>query len=231
MEELLSKYKRRELTGNMLGVVAFGVVGVAYYLLFQFAADWCCRDLKDVRYLIRLEPILVGAFAGMLSLFSSTYFLHFLLRWFVGRVEYAVYMEYASRKMDAGAPIDLTKLFKWMFLLFFTPLFLFAVLLVDSFTAFTDQMIIDNPVWTLGIRVERPYTDVRGVYEVGGFHARFEDIMEPSHVIVFADGSRWETERKGEGPLLERHREIMRFVAEQNGRQVMKVDFVEELPP
>jgi hypothetical protein len=117
-----------------------------------------------------------------------------------------------------------------MFLIIFPVLSLLAVLRIDNYTAFTNQAIIDNPFWSLGVQVEHPYAAVSGVYEIRGYHARFDDVVSPYQVIVFADGTRWESPRKTGGPKLEEQRQIVRFVAHQCSQKVQSIAFAEHIP-
>ena len=48
-----------------------------------------------------------------------------------------------------------------MFWICFPPLLALSLLLVDEYTAFTEQSIIENPFLSLGTKVEHLYTDVR----------------------------------------------------------------------
>jgi hypothetical protein len=77
--------------------------------------------------------------------------------------------------------------------------------------------------------VSHPYTSVRGLYEVHRFHQRFRDVdlEHLNQVIVFTDGTRWETNHY----TVEKQREMMDFVAQRSGKPYQEVEFAEDIPP
>lgn len=231
VDELKAQYRQRDRWLNFLGFLGFLVVAVAYFFLLDFAAEWYYRDLTGSGPLLRLERAVIGVLAAFLSLCSSTLLLLLILRGGLGRQEYATYIAYASHKAYPPAPFDVTRSFQLIFWLGFFPLAALTFLLIDNDTAFTDQAIIENPFWSIGAHTEHPYSAVRGLYEVQGYHARFEDKIAPFQVIVFADGTRWESPHGTGGSKLEHQREIMRFVAARTRLDVRKVSFIENIPP
>ncbi len=230
LDQLQEKYKRRDWWINIFGLSAFLLLAVAYYFLLDVGAERYYRDLSRSAYFIRPSAVEWGVLAAFLSLTSSTFFFFIVLRWVLGRQEYELYLAYASQKAHPPAPYDPTKVFQLFFWLIFFPLALVAVLRIDNYTAFTDKAMLDNPFLSLGKEVEYPFANVRGVFEVRGYHARFEDKVSPHQIIVFADGKRWESSRGSGGSKLDHQREILRYVAERSGRKIQNVNFAEEIP-
>lgn len=231
LEELQKKYKSRDRWGNFIGFLVFAGLAVGYYFLLYYVANWYYRNLSRAAFLLRPSAVEWGVFAGFLSLTSSTFIGLLIFRRVVGPDEYTIYLAYANHKAHPPAPYDITKVFRLFFWFGFLPLFLLVVLRIDNYTAFFDKSIVDNPFWSLGREVERPYTDVRAVYEVRGYHARFEDKVAPYQLIVFTDGQRWETSHGSGGLKLEHQREIARYVAERSGQKIRVVNFAEDIPP
>jgi hypothetical protein len=229
LEELKEKYRGRDRWGNLLVFMAFVALAVVFYFLLDGASRLTRPDPGTSGFLIAPGGVELGILAAFLSLFSSGLVVWTLLAWFLGPQEYAIYRAYASYRASPAAPWDIPTVFRWFFLLGFIPLLLFAVLVVDCYTAFTDEAIIDNSLWSLGVRVVHPYSSIRGTYDVQAYHARFNDVSSPYQVIVFDDGTQWVSAQGAGGPKLEEQREILRFVARKSGRQVRPVKFIEDI--
>jgi hypothetical protein len=230
-EELRCKYRRRDFWGNILGFLTFLVLAVVCYYVMVGAATIQERGIKDARYIIGPSHIEFAVWAGAMSLTGSMFLVLAVLRAYLGEEEFAVYSAYGSCRVSHLAALDIPKVYRMFFWLFFLPLLIIAILRVDTYTAFTNAKLIDNSTWSFGSKTEHPYSAVRGVYEVRGFHARFKDLLEPYQVITFSDGSRWQTDYKAGGPKLEQQREIVRFVAERSGKTIRRVNFIEDIPP
>jgi hypothetical protein len=230
-EELHDQYKSRDRRVNLAVCLAYLGLAVGLFFLLDLAAAWRYRDLAEAEFLVRPVRVEFGVYAAFLSLTSSTFLLLGLLRWLLGRQEYTVYAAYLSQRAYPSAPWDVTQAFRWMFWLGFPPLVMVTLLRIDNYTAVTDKGVIDNPFWSVGTQVERPYTEVRGVYEIRGYHARFEDVVAPYHLIVFADGTRWQSPHGSGGPKMDHQRRLMILVAARSGREMRTVSFIEDVPP
>jgi len=103
---------------------------------------------------------------------------------------------------------------------------------VDTYTSFTNQHILLNPFWSIGMQITRNYRDVQGIYEVKKVrvHQRNEDRSEPYQVIIFNDRTRWETDRGSLDPKLQMQRDMMAFVSPQSGIPFRDVQFDEDIP-
>jgi hypothetical protein len=65
---------------------------------------------------------------------------------------------------------------------------------------------------------------------VQGYHARFEDVVEPYFLIVFKDGAEWRTHRGSGGSEFQRDKAIVDWVSLQCSQPIREVAFVEDVP-
>jgi hypothetical protein len=231
LEKLTFKYKWRDRWGNLIGFVLFVAVALGYYFLLVALAAWRTRGLERAVFLIEPIPFEWGFFAAFLSLTSSSVVGLLLLRGLLGRKEYEVYITYCSHRAFPPAPFDFTKVFKLFFVVGFLPLAAFVGLRIDSYTAFTEREMIDNPYWSVAREARIPYSSVRAIYEVQAYHARFKDVFEPHLLIAFNNGDRWRTDRGAKGLKLARQQRMVEYVAEKSERKIQQVMFVEDIPP
>jgi hypothetical protein len=229
-EELAEQYRSRDRWCNVLGVLILVGLGAGFYFVAEACAKWWQRRWADAPYFYRPTALELGIWAGFLALFCTLYVMFLILRLALGADEYRLYIAYASNKLKPY-PYDVLKIARWFFWLFAPLLLALIVFRVDTYMAFTDKAVVENPFLSLGVEHVWPYAAVRGVYEVQGYHARFEDKIAPFHVIVFNDGRRWESEHGSGGPKLEQQREGVRFVTRQSRRPFKKVAFIEDITP
>lgn len=226
IDGLKVKYKKRDRVCGLLFLVGFVGLTVACYFVLDWLAEWHYRDISNARFVFRAISAEWGCWAGFLTLTSLGFMSLKILRWILDPKEYELYMAYSIYKSKLP-PINPTKFFQWTFWIGFLPLVVLVVLRIDSYTAITANAIIENPFLSLGTEIVHPYASVRGVYEVRRFHERFKDVDQPYQLIVFADGTRWETNRY----TLQQQREIMSFVAQRSGKPYQEVEFAEDIPP
>lgn len=230
LEELQARYKSRDRWGNWLGFALFVGLAIVYFVLLDRAAVWHYRDFHGAAYLVRPVSFLLGVLAAFMSLASTMFVGLLVMRLALGAEEYALYLAYGCHKTYPPAPYDVAKVAQLFVWLIFLPLLVVSILLIDTYTAFTENAIIESPFWSLGRRVEHPYSAVRGVYEVRSHHARFEDAVAPYQIIAFADGEQWTSEHGSGGKKLEYQREIIQFVAEKSKQRIQRVEFPEDVP-
>ncbi len=230
VEELAEQYRSRDRWCNVLAALVLVGLGTAFFFVIGACAEWRHRRWADSPYFFRPMALELGIWGGFLALVCTLYVMFIILRLALGADEYRLYVAYTSNKLKPF-PFDGVKVARLFFWLFAPLLLALIVLRVDTYTAFTDRAVVENPFLSLGVAHVWPYAEVRGVYEVQGYHARFEDKVAPFHVIVFNDGRRWESEHGSGGPKLENQREGVRFVARQSGRPFQKVAFIEDIVP
>src|SRR5215469_8407540 len=225
---LAEKYKRRDRLGNRVGCLAWIVLALAYFVLIEAWAAFCRRGLGDVRHVI--EPFVVEyvCFAGLLAAVSSTFIVLVILRSILGRTEFERYMVYCGWRMPSH--YHLGKAFRAFFVVFFFPLALVTLLRAATFTAFTPETIVDSRFGSFGAARKRAYSDVRGLYVVHRMHGRQRDLPEHYFLIVFTDGSSWETSHGSQGNKLAKEQEVARYVADRCGLPVVDVNFREDVP-
>ncbi|MDB5389903.1 MAG: hypothetical protein JWM11_5549 [Planctomycetaceae bacterium] len=231
-EELCEKYRSRDFWGNWLGCLCYCLLVVVYFLLLLAIGNWITSGVPRERFIGPFEFLYFFA-AGFLSLFSAGFFMFLMLRLVLGKQEYDTYLAYGGEKIRRSGlrvRIHFGKAFGLFFWVFVPPLMLAMLAYMDTYASFTEQNIILNPYWTLGQQIVRPYQDVRGIYEIKKVHRRNHDEIEPFQVIVFTDGTRWETDRGSLDPKLQMQRDVMTFVAGKSGKPVKPVEFEEDIP-
>jgi hypothetical protein len=227
--ELVEKYKKLDARGNLLGFVAFAVSTIAIASLLAGLAHMAQRGLPaDTRQVLGSGWVEFILWAMFPSIFGTIYLSLKFLRLMLGRQEFAIYVAYGARRMPGN--IDTNKAFFWLSVIFIPPIVVLAALYVTSYTAFTDHALIDRPFGSPGTVSTRAYADIRGIYLVRGYHARFQDNEAPFFVIVFNDGSRWETRPGHQGDQLKSEVDLMTFVSEKSGVPISRVSFGEEIP-
>lgn len=229
LEELKNRFARRDLWGNILAFLLFVGLSVAIYFALDAIAEWHYAGLTTARFLIRPQRVEFAFVAGIIGLFAMPIVMMVLFRLWVGRDEYRFYAAYAGHKAAPEHPFHATKVMTIMCLIGFIPFSVGMAFRIDEYTIFTDDAMIFSPFASLGHREVRPYTSVKGIYEVRIQHLRFEDKVAPYQVIVFDDGTRWESDNDSGGEKLEYQRECARFVAQKSGRPLKMVEVVEEI--
>lgn len=231
-EELCQRYKSRDFWGNWIGLLVFIGLAAIYFMLLLAFGRWMASDVPKEHFVGPLELLYVFG-AIFLSLFSMGYILFGLYRLALGKQEFDLYIAYGGekfRRSALAAPVDTSKVFRLFFWLFVPPLALLMLAYADHYASFTPQGILINSFWSLGMRVNHPYGDVAGVCEVQKVHLRNEDKLEPYQVILFKDGTRWETNRGSLEPLLQKQRDLMTLVADRSGKPLTVVNFDEDIP-
>jgi hypothetical protein len=228
-ESLREKYRTRDRLGNLAGFLAFVGVAVVSYFVFSWIGRWSAQRFASAKFLLEPNSIVYIVMSAFLSLVSSTYFLLLCLRWYLGPVEYEIYMAYGARRLQPGR-FHAGKAFQWIFVLLFPPMCAFFVLYVMTFTAFTEKSMIEAPFGSFGATTERPYSDVRNIYFARRYHARFEAVEAPRYVIVFNDGYQWRTETAANGANVDEQASMVEFVAKQTQHQIINVAFIEDIP-
>lgn len=229
-EQLREKYRWRDRSAHLLGWPLVAGSAVPYFFLLRWFADWRYSHL-DAILVIRAGSVELGFYAVTLSLFTVTYLLVLAYWLFLGRAEFRLYAVYLANKGNGIVRgLDIIRLIRYTLLFCFPPVVLLVALRVDHYTALTDRAVVINPFWSFGTEVTHPYTQVRGLYEVRGYHARFRDVGSTCHVIVFADNTRWRSEYCQSGDKLEMHRSVMLHIAARTGLVVREVPFEEDIP-
>lgn len=230
LDVLRARYRGRDRVGNVVMVVAFLGLTAAYYgLILALVAAVVRPNLPPgTRHVLGNSTIEYVACAGFLSLFSSTALVLFVLRLVLGREEYRLYMAYGARRLPR--PVDVGKLFGWMAAVVFVPLAVWVACYLTTYTAFTDRALVESPFGSFG-RPRRTlrYADIRGVYLVHRYHARFKDVASPSFVIVFKDGSRWKTD-PATPRVFEEQLPVIEDVVRLSGAPAFEVNFPEDVP-
>jgi hypothetical protein len=228
LETLSAKYLRRDKLGNRLGTVAWIVMWALFSVLIIVFVNSLHQSLGDVKHI--LAPFMAEyiCYGAMLSLLSFMVLSLQICRWLVGRKEFEIYIAYCGWRMPWH--FDLNRAFKWFFVLFFLPFALVVVMRAATYTAFTDQAILDSPFGHLGYATKRPYTDIRGLYQIQKMHGRQQDLPDRYTLIVFRDGSMWESNHDSQGLKLEEERAAAKFVSERTGLPIVPIDFRENVP-
>jgi len=229
-EELKVIYKVRDRWTNWLGLPAFLLLSAIFYFLLSRASHWVLGDYSRAKFLIqhiRFEYALLGMF---LSLASFGFVFICVLRWILGREEFALYNAYCSLRASPSALWDVFRVYRMFFVVLFPLLLVGAALLLDHYTAFTETAMVDNPAFSLGTTTVHPYDTVRGVYYVRGHHARFEDIVHPTFVATFHNGTQWQSKFVGPGAPAGVVADAMTYVAERTGNPIIPVNFIEDVP-
>jgi hypothetical protein len=228
---LSENYKRRDRWVNLAFPLLFVVLWYVCFLIINGAAQWYHGRLGETIFLDSDDFFLwIPCAAWLASLGVSSLFLR-LLAVILGPLECHVYRFYLAHRTNAQRPSDMYALSVLVGRFLFLPSFLGVLLLIDSYTAVTQDEFIDNSLWSIGRESRHSYDRVLGVYEVQGFQGRFGPIWEVQHFIDFDDGERWKSPRGRGGPRLESQRAMVRFVAERSGLEVEQVKFQEDLPP
>ena len=229
LETLAAQYKAHDRWGSLLMVVVFLVVAAIYYgLIVALSRAVHGRLPGDVRHIMGAGPSADWLCALFLSLASSTFFVFLVMRLFHGRQEHAIYMAYQAKK--SGMKIDFHRLYRWILLIVFPPLVLWVVCYLTAYTAFTDSALIESPLWSFGMpRRTLPYTDIRGIYLVRKYHARFQDVEMPSFLIAFKAGDRWQSSPAT--PVdIEAQLPMIKFVARRSGVRLQEIEFADQVP-
>jgi len=230
MEELKCKYKWRDRIGNVLGALAWTGLSAVYFVALWQGGEWRLGDYDGANFVMRPTVVEIAVWAALLSAASVMAYILVGLRLVLGSAEYRQYVTYGSHRTFPPAPYDVTKAFAFFFGAVFLPSLVLVAMRVDNFTVFTDGSIIHNPFVSLGHLAEHPYTDVRGVYEVRGVHGRFKDINQPYQLVLFGDGTRWQSDRGAGGLKLQYQRDAIQYVSTKSGRAVIPVNFIENIP-
>jgi hypothetical protein len=233
-EVLLERGKMWNLySGIACLVLLVAMSGVLGYLACV-AAAWRLGHLGKTVFLIDASPIELCIWAVFLAMAVTPVVGLVLLRIALSGKLYRDYIMVLSHTSplggEAGVPVHVGKLC-WFFFLLLGPLMLFWIALrIDSYTAFTQDAMILNSMWSLGREEIRPYQNIRGIYAVDGFHARFEDVHKPRHVLVFKDGTVWTTGDDMRAPRPETDVIFIDHIAQKSGQPVMNLPFLEDVP-
>jgi hypothetical protein len=230
MEELKRKYKWRDRVGNVLGALAFIGLSAVYFAALWKSGEWRVGDYRGAKFVMRPAVFEIALWAAWLSLTSVMVYILVGLRLVLGSAEYRQYVTYGSHRTFPPAPYDVAKAFAFFFGTVFLPSLVLVAMRVDNFTLFTDGSIIHNPFVSIGRLAEHSYSDVRAVYEVRGIHGRFKDINQPYQLVLFGDGTRWQSDRGAGGLKLQYQRDAIRYVSTKSGCAVTPVNFSEDIP-
>jgi hypothetical protein len=233
LAELAQRYRWRDRFVSW-GVLLLAVaLGVLYYYILKAAMKETVAAHADAAYLLHASVGQLRVLAGLLSIVSVLVVEVLILRLILGAQECRLYLTYVSHRANQTSPFDLLKSAIAWFAAGVLPLIAVIFLQVDKYTAFTDEAIIDNNFTSLGAEVERPYASVKAVYHVLMRYSRSGDEEEfaPCEVIVFDDGSRWESVRAHPEDIRSRHKMIGIYVAKKAGVMVREVNHIEEIPP
>jgi hypothetical protein len=225
MDELKAKYRWTDLLANLLVLPMWAVAAGALTAVFWELAWWYYRSLPKTVFLLKPPAeFLLALGAVFIAFYAAPLVTLYVIRWWMG-TRWPEYYAYACQR----ANLDAAKVLWLLFLVVTPPTLLGLALLTNGFTAFTEQAILHKPFWSLSCR-EHPYTEVRGVYAIDAYHARFEDVVNPQHAIRFADGTMWTTRDNLRQPTPEVDDPVIRYVAERARCPVQKVRFVEDIP-
>jgi len=223
---------------NWVSGALFFPLLLACAILFCFIS---CRSAENhlaalggPLFLIRAEPFELCVWAVFLALVVSPWLSMLILRVVLGKRrsnEFMMVVSHSSPMGGAeGVKVHFGKLFCFLFFLL-GPLFLgLIVFRIDNYTAFTKDAMVVSPFWSLGKEEIHPYQDVQGVYAVAGWHARFQDVDKPHHVIVFKDGTVWTTGDGMRAPRPDSDRLFIQHIAERSGHPIRAVQFLEDIP-
>ncbi len=206
------------------------IVGCSF--LFGFVArtiaDKQMTALGQPLFLIRAEPWELWFWSIFLASLLGLWLSMVILRLVFGRERYGEFIMVVSNcspyKIHSG------KMAAFLFFVASPPLLGLLVLRVDSYTAFTQDAMVINATWSLGKVVTHPYQDIRGIYSVAGFHARFEDVAKPRHALVFSDGTVWTTDEGMRAARPQSDLTFIQHVAEKSGHQIVALNFLEDAP-
>ncbi|OAI47598.1 hypothetical protein AYO44_01595 [Planctomycetaceae bacterium SCGC AG-212-F19] len=237
-EELRAKYKWTDRLGNFVVIpCCIAAAAIVLYALFEFLTKLRHGVLGDVAYM--LHAVHAGElviWAIFIAFFSGPLLGVYLVRLYLGRdfKEYLAYgSHYCVRTVDHGRPtaipVNVLAGYWVLCLSVSVPLLIVVLLRIDTFTGFTDTAMLDNDFLSLRT-VTRPYSEITGIYDIQGYHGRFEDFMEPYQIIRFRDGTVWNSEKHTGGERLANQREAMAFVARKCGLAVQVVNFEEDIP-
>jgi hypothetical protein len=228
LAQLRAKYKWREPLTCLFGVFVFIGLAIGYYLLLDAAAVRYYRGFAGAPYLIRPAIGEFGVGAALLSVISAGYVVVVAHRFLLGAREYGIYLAYINNQFVV--PVDFAKMFRWECAIGMPLLLALAIFRIDHYSVFTNQKIIENSFFSLGVENVHSYSEVQAVYEVRGYHARFYDVEAPYHLIRFTDGTTWESEQESKEAKLGYQRSIAYFVAEKSGTSLQHVAFREDIP-
>jgi hypothetical protein len=233
-EVLLEKGKKWNFYS---GVVCLGLLAVVSALLGYLAilaAAWRLSHLGKTVFLIDASPVELCIWAVFLAMAATPVVGLLVLRIALGRQLYADYIMVLSHTSplggEAGIPVHVGKVCWFLFLLLSPILLLWIAARIDSYTAFTEDAMIVNSMWSFGREQVRPYQNVRGIFAVDGYHARFEDVHKPRHVLVFKDGTRWTTGDDMRAPRPDTDAIFIDHIARKSGQPVMNLPFLEDVP-
>lgn len=233
--ELLEQKAKRwnRVTGLLCLALLLGC-GVAFCFAACVAADRHLAAVGRPLFLIRAEPFELCVWAVFLAAVIAPWLSVLLLRLVAGRPRYRECVMVMSHAKPMGGPRGVKVHFGKMFALFlflFGPLLLdLIVLRIDTYTAFTNDAMVVNPFWSLGQEEIHPYRDVRAIYAVAGYHARFQDVDKPCYALVFADGMLWTTGDGMRAPRMEEDRQFIEHIAQRSGRPIRPIRFLEDVP-
>jgi hypothetical protein len=222
-ETLREKYRSRECWGNFLGFLAFVGLAVIYYFAISWLADWTMQRYVDAKFLDHRSGFEHALMGISLSLCSSMFLCVLVMRAFLGRKEYDIYMAYGGRLVPGHWHVG--KVFTWIFLSFFPAAGIACVLRTTTFTAVTEEAIFVSSFGSFGVPREHRYADVCGVGFASKFHGRFKDGVAPRYLIVFKDGSQWRSNADSKGETA-----MVRYVAQQSRLPIVNSEFIEDIP-
>jgi len=197
-------------------------------------ADKHLAALGKPLFLIRAEPFELWVWAVFLATVLSAWLSFLILRVVLSRERYHEFIMVTSHASPMGGADGVTvhfgKVFCFFFFLAGPLLAALIVFRIDSYTAFTKDAMVINPMWSLGKEVVHPYKDIRGIYSVANFHARFNDVAKPRHAVVFADGTVWTTGDGMRAPRPESDSLFIQEIAKRSRRPVTALNFLEDAP-
>ena len=215
-----------KVSGSLFLALLIGGSVLFCYLTVLSAASHLA-PLGQPLFLIRAEPFELCVWAVFIAFLLTPWACILLLRIGLGKRLYDEFMMVVSHGSpmggEDGVKVHIGKMMALFFFLFGPLLFAFMVLRIDSYTAFTQDAMRINSMWTLGQETVRPYKDIRGIYSIAAWQARFEDVVKPRHALVFVDGKIWATDdgmrpAAGSGPAVHRAHFRPQRQADRGGR-------------
>jgi hypothetical protein len=223
LDELKEYYRRTDRVVRIAHPAIMAcVVGLAVCAVYEFCYARPYREPGAVLVLAPLTPWLtLPVLAIFMGGVGDTAF-YVWLRAVLGGRRYRNYVAYLSNRDRRRWHVARVSVLGSCLLCVPSAIGLF--LFLDRWVVFTGAEVVNNPTWTIGETVRRPYTDVVGVYEVG-WDRSFGKLVRSWHVrIAFADGSEWTLPDNGERGDRERLEAAVRLVSTVTGKPVVKVD-------
>jgi len=218
VKQLRKKYLKYDLFSLGFFWLLTIILTFIYYFLFVWLSDFRLSLLKEI--VIVVKPFIAAWFlcAFFTAMLTASIITIYISKWKL-KTDWDEYSAYGYMKSGYNPKVGS--------IVMRTFAIINAILIIgflDWFTAFRQDDIKVNSLFGLGNKTYQ-YTDIADIRDIDKLKAPNGNIVEDDHyIIVFKDGSKWNSRNNGFGDYT-RDTRIIKLIEQKTGRQLNKIEF------